>query len=401
MKTPEQLAIPFNRPSFVGTEQHYLQQSIASGHISGDGPFTDLCNKHLAAVLGAKSVLLTTSCTHALELAALLLDIGPGDEVLVPSFTFVSTANAFCLFGATPIFIDVRSDTLNLDESKLAARITPRTKAIICVHYAGVGCEMDPIMEIASSSGISVIEDNAHGLFGRYRGRPLGSFGRLATQSFHETKNMSCGEGGAIVINDDTLISRTEILREKGTDRKRFFHGLVDKYSWLDVGSSYLPSDLLAAYLYAQLGAQEQIQTARARVWRRYESELQNWCSQNDVRVPFVPEHCEHPYHMFYLIMPSESIRNRFILYMKQQGILAPFHYVPLHLSPMGARFGARRGDCPVSEQISARLVRLPLYNSMTNSEQDAVIQAILSFETSNAEDKASKSEFNDKNAER
>lgn len=380
MKRTEPLAIPFNRPSFVGTEQLYLRQAIGNGHISGDGPFTKLCNEQLALMLKAKNVLLTTSCTHALELTALLLNIEPGDEVLVPSFTFVSTANAFCLFGATPIFVDIRSDTLNLDESKIAAKITARTKAIVCMHYAGIGCEMDEIMQIASNYGLSVIEDNAHGLFGRYHGRPLGSFGRMATQSFHETKNMSCGEGGALVINDEALIDRAEILREKGTNRKRFFQGLIDKYSWVDLGSSYLPSDLLAAYLYAQLEAREQIQARRAAIWSRYEVELQEWCSQNRVKLPFVPEHCEHPYHLFYLIMPTETIRNEFIAYMEQNNILAPFHYLPLHSSPMGTRFGAKKGDCPISEQVSGCLVRLPLYNSMSCSEQDAVIEAVRSF---------------------
>ncbi|HSU30303.1 MAG TPA: dTDP-4-amino-4,6-dideoxygalactose transaminase [Bryobacteraceae bacterium] len=386
MKDPERLAVPFNRPSLIGTEQFYLQESIASGHISGDGPFTDLCNEELAAALGAKKVLLTTSCTHALEMSALLLDIGPGDEVLVPSFTFVSTANAFCLFGATPIFVDIRPDTLNVDESTIAAKITPRTKAIVCMHYAGVGCEMDYITRIASRSGVSVIEDNAHGLFGRYRGKSLGTFGQMATQSFHETKNMSCGEGGALVINDETLIERAEVIREKGTNRRRFFQGLIDKYSWVDFGSSYLPSDLLAAYLYAQLKARAQIQAARAKIWLRYTSELQEWCSQNNVGLPFVPGHCEQPYHLFYLIMPSEGIRNEFIAYMKQKGVMTPFHYLPLHLSPMGSRFGAKNGDCPISEQVSVRLVRLPIYNSMSCVEQDAVIQAIRSFKIRQAE---------------
>jgi dTDP-4-amino-4,6-dideoxygalactose transaminase len=372
--------IPFNRPSIIGNEHLYLQQAIANGHISGDGQFTTLCNERLGAILGVPNVLLTTSCTHALEMCALLLNIGPGDEVILPSFTFVSTVNAFCLFGATPVFVDIRHDTLNLDERELEGKITPRTKAIVCVHYAGVGCEMDQINQIAIPRGISVVEDNALGLFGRYRGKPLGTFGRLATQSFHETKNISCGEGGALVINDRALVERAEIIREKGTDRKRFFRGLTDKYSWVDIGSSYLLSDLLAAYLYAQLEGQEAIQNMRAQLWLRYQSELTGWALNNDARLPFIPEHCDHPYCMFYIIMPNANSRTRFISHMESRGILTPFHYLPLHISTMGRRFGGRNGDCPIAEQVSDHLVRLPLYNNMSNSEQDSVIEAIGAF---------------------
>jgi dTDP-4-amino-4,6-dideoxygalactose transaminase len=380
-----QVAIPFNRPSLVGTEYIYLQQSIANGHISGDGPFTVLCHQKLRALLDVRNVLLTTSCTHALEMCAMLLRIRPGDEVILPSFTFVSTANAFCLRGATPVFADIRPDTLNLDETTLAAKITRRTKAVICMHYAGVGCEMDEIDRIASSHGITVIEDNAHGLFGKYRGKPLGTFGRLATQSFHETKNMSCGEGGALIINDDRLLERAEIIREKGTNRSRFFRGLIDKYSWVDLGSSYLPSDLLAAYLYAQLEANEQIQAARATLWRRYQAELHSWASDHGITLPTVPAHCDQPHHMFYLLMPDAGCRSRFISHMKARRIMTPFHYVPLHISEMGLSFGGRKGDCPVTEQVSERLVRLPLYNSMTASEQDSVIEAVLAFYAASA----------------
>jgi len=376
----EKTMVPFNRPSLVGTEHRYLQEAIESGHISGDGPFTIRCQQLLSHLLGIQNVLLTTSCTHALEMSALLLNIRPGDEVIVPSFTFVSTANAFVLLGATPVFIDIRPDTLNLDESQLREKMTPRTKAVVCVHYGGVGCEMNEICQLASSQGIGVVEDNAHGLFGRYRGKLLGTFGHLATQSFHETKNFSCGEGGALLLNDSSLMERAEIIREKGTNRKRFFQGQVDKYSWVDVGSSYLPSDLLAAYLYAQLEARDQIQRARARLWRRYQVALDAWAAERDIQLPYAPEHCEHPYHVFYLLMPSLESRQRLIAFLKARGILAVFHYLPLHLSEMGRRFGGQAGDCPVTENISDRLVRLPLYNSMSESEQEYVIETVLRF---------------------
>jgi dTDP-4-amino-4,6-dideoxygalactose transaminase len=325
-------------------------------------------------------VLLTTSCTHALEMAALLLDIQPGDEVIIPSFTFVSTVNAFVLRGARPVFIDIRSDTLDLDEAQLERLITPRTRAVVPVHYAGIGCEMDAILEIAGRHGIQVVEDNAHGLFGRYRGKLLGTFGSLATQSFHETKNFTCGEGGALVINDPALVERAEIIREKGTNRSRFFRGLVDKYSWVDIGSSYLPSDILAAFLYAQLEAREQIQARRRQIWERYHSELVEWASENSVRLPIVPEHCEQSYHMFYLLLPSLQIRQALIEHLKRSGILSVFHYLPLHLSDMGLRFGGKAGDCPVTEKVSDRLLRLPFFNDMTGSEQASVITTIKSF---------------------
>jgi dTDP-4-amino-4,6-dideoxygalactose transaminase len=297
--------------------------------------------------------------------------------VIVPSFTFVSTINAFVLRGARPVFIDIRPDTLNLDERQLERLITPHTKVIAVVHYAGVGCEMDAILDVAGRHGIAVVEDNAHGLFGKYKGKYLGTFGCLATQSFHETKNVTCGEGGALLINDPQYIERAEIIREKGTNRSRFFRGQVDKYSWVDIGSSYLPSDILAAFLYAQLEAREQIQARRRRVWEYYYEHLQGWAKDHNVRLPIVPAHCEQPYHMFYLLMPNLEARTRLISYLKEQGILSVFHYLSLHLSPMGQQFGGKSGDCPVTEDVSDRLVRLPFYNDLTQEDQNQVIEAI------------------------
>jgi dTDP-4-amino-4,6-dideoxygalactose transaminase len=349
-------------------------------HISGDGQFTRRCHKLLEETVGTPKALLTTSCTHALEMAALLLDLKPGDEVIVPSFTFVSTVNAFVLRGARPVFADVRPDTLNLDERLLERHITPRTRAIFVVHYAGVGCEMDAIQEIADRHGVPVIEDNAHGLFGRYRGRNLGTFGCLATQSFHETKNFSCGEGGALLINDMSYAERAEILREKGTNRSLFYRGMVDKYTWVDVGSSFLPSEILAAVLYSQLEVRDLIQARRRRIWERYRAELAGWAAENGVGLPFIPDHCEHPYHIFYLLMPSLEIRQEFIAHLRQREILAVFHYVPLHLSAMGQQFGGRAGDCPVTEDVSDRLVRLPLFSDLSELHQEVVIENVRSF---------------------
>ena len=357
--------IPFNRSDIQGNELEYLKQAIDNGHISGDGIYTKKCSSLLELELGVEKVLLTTSCTHALEMAAILLDIQPGDEVIVPSFTFVSTVNAFVLRGAKPVFIDIRPNTLNMDENQLGGLVTEKTKAIIPVHYAGMGCEMDIIMNIANKYDIPVIEDNAHGLFGKYKDRYLGTFGTFATQSFHETKNFSCGEGGALVINDKDYIERAEIIREKGTNRSRFFRGEIDKYSWVDIGSSYLPSDILAAVLYAQLEKRELIQAKRKKIWEHYNEKLDAWTNENDIRLPIIPEYCDQPYHMFYLLMPTLEKRNLFIQHMKKNGIMAVFHYLPLHLSEMGKNFGGKIGDCPVTENISDRLVRLPFYNDL------------------------------------
>jgi len=361
----------------MGQEQRYMAEAVAYGQISGDGPFTKKCHAFLESHLGVSKALLTTSCTHALEMAALLLDIKPGDEVIVPSFTFVSTANAFVLRGAKPVFIDIRRDTLNLDESQLERRITPRTRAIVVVHYAGVGCEMDTILPIAARHGVAVVEDNAHGLFGRYHGKHLGTFGCLATQSFHETKNVTCGEGGALLINEPCFIERAEIIREKGTNRSRFFQGQIDKYSWVDIGSSYLPSDLLAAFLFGQLETWERIQSARRRIWDTYRAGLEYWAQHHNVRLATVHPHCEQSYHMFYMIFPSPAQRQAMIDALKAKGILSVFHYLPLHLSDMGRRFGGKAGDCPVTETTSDRIVRLPFYNTLSEQDQSAVIAAI------------------------
>ena len=374
------IRIPFNRPYATGKEIDYIRAAIATPKFSGDGSFTARCHQLLEQSLGIQKALLTTSCTHALEMAALLLNIAPGDEVIVPAFTFPSAANAFMLRGAKPVFVDIRADTLNIDESQIEQRITAHTKAIFLVHYAGVGCEMDTIMTIARRHGTGVVEDNAHGLYGKYRGQYLGTLGQLATLSFHETKNFSCGEGGALLINDAQFNQRAEILREKGTDRSRFFRGEIDKYTWVDIGSSYLPSDLLAAFLRAQLEHRDQIQAMRQQMWEIYARELASWAEANGVRLPIVPAECEQSYHMFYVIMPSLESRQALISHLAGFGILAVFHYLPLHLSPMGLRFGGRHGDCPVTEDLADRLLRFPFFTGMTSSEQTQVIDAVRAF---------------------
>jgi dTDP-4-amino-4,6-dideoxygalactose transaminase len=373
------LRIPFNRPTHTRLVDAYVAEALRSGHLSGDGDFTRRCQELLAELLGGSTILLTTSGTHALELMALLLDIRPGDEFIVPSFTFPSTANAFVLRGATPVFIDIRRDTLNLDERQLEALITERTRAIVPVHYAGVGCEMDEILTVATRHGIAVVEDNAHGLFGRYRGRLLGTLGVMAAQSFHETKNFSSGEGGAIVINDPTYVERAEIIREKGTNRRNFFRGLVDKYTWVDVGSSLLPSDLLAAMLLAQLEDREWVWERRSTIWHRYADELATWAASNHVELPVVPDHCETPYHLFHMVMPSAQSRDALIKHLRATGILAVFHYQPLHLSPFGRRLQPH-ADCPVTEDVSDRLIRLPFYTNMKADDTHAVIEAVRAF---------------------
>jgi dTDP-4-amino-4,6-dideoxygalactose transaminase len=374
------IRIPFNRPFATGDELNYIRAAIASPKFSGDGSFTAQCHLLLEQSLGIQKALLTTSCTHALEMAALLLDIGPDDEVMVPSFAFPSAANAFVLRGAKPVFVDIRADTLNIDESQIEQRITARTKAIFLVHYAGVACEMDTIVAIARQHGVALAEDNAHGLYGRYRGRYLGTLGQLATLSFHETKNFTCGEGGALLINDANLNQRAEILREKGTNRSQFFRGEIDKYTWVDVGSSYLPSDLLAAFLRAQLEHRDQIQSMRRQIWEVYARELASWAEANGVRLPIVPAECEQSYHMFYVIMPSFESRQALISHLADLGILAVFHYLPLHLSPMGLRFGGHQGDCPVTEDLADRLLRFPFFTGMSSSEQARVIDAVRAF---------------------
>ncbi|GLZ00874.1 dTDP-4-amino-4,6-dideoxygalactose transaminase [Actinoplanes sp. NBRC 103695] len=369
------MLIPFNRISLADRELEYLTTAAASGATSGDGPFTRRATHLLTGITSSPYALLTTSCTHALELSALLLELEPGDEVIMPSFTFVSTANAFVLRGAVPVFVDCRPDTLNLDERAVEAAITPRTKAIVVVHYAGVACAMDPITEIARRHGVPVIEDNAHGLGGSYRGRPLGSLGALATQSFHATKNVQCGEGGALLVNDAGLRERAEILREKGTDRSRFMRGQVDKYTWRDVGSSYLPSDVLAAGLTAQLEAFGEIQRRRHEIWSAYYEACDEF-----VR-PTVPSDTEHAAHLFYVLATSNAERSRLIEHLASAGVQATFHYQPLHDSPAGLRFGRTGpGGCPVTEDVAERLVRLPLYPGLSDREAATVIAAVRSF---------------------
>lgn len=375
--------IPFNRSSLCGRELEYIFQTITIGQIAGDQTFSKKCHELLERTLGVKHALVTTSCTHALEMTALLLDLRPEDEVIVPSFTFVSTVSAFVLHGAKPVFCDVRADTLNMDETQLERLVTERTRAIVPVHYAGVACEMDAILHTAGKHGIAVIEDNAHGLFGKYKGGWLGTLGCLATQSFHETKNITCGEGGALLINDDRFVERAEIIREKGTNRSKFFRGQVDKYSWVDLGSSYVVSDVLAAFLFAQLEVWQVIQATRQRIWRTYHEELGDWCLANQVRQPVVPEHCEPAWHMYYLLLPSLETRSALIAHLKSRGILSVFHYLPLHCSEMGRRLGGRKGDCPVTEDVSDRLLRLPFYNSLSNEDQRKVVEAICEFRVS------------------
>ena len=377
----DNIQIDFNKPCLVGNELSYIAQTFEKSHISGDGYFSKQSQQLIEIELNVPKVLLTTSCTHALEMAALCLDIQPGDEVIVPSFTFVSSINAFVLRGAVPVFVDIRPDTLNIDERQLEQHITPRTKAIIVVHYAGVSCEMDTILAIARRYNIPVIEDNAHGLFGKYKGKYLGTFGCMATQSFHETKNITCGEGGALLINDIQFIERAEIIREKGTNRSRFFQGLIDKYTWVDVGSSYLPSDILAAVLYAQLERWPEIQQKRKQIWDYYYLNIRAWAEPHGIKLPTVPEDCDQSYHMFYLMLPSLEIRKLLMDHLRERGVVTVFHYQPLHLSEYGRRFGGKQGDCPVTEMAADCLLRLPLYYDLTEHDLDQVIAGLYQFE--------------------
>lgn len=374
------MRVPFNRPFVTGREFEYIRDAIGAWHISGGGPYSKRCQALLEDELAVPRVLLTSSCTDALEMSALLLDISPGDEFIVPAFTFVSTANAFVLRGAKPIFIDSRADTLNADESLLESLVTERTRAIVVVHYAGVGCEMDAILDVARRHAISVVEDNAHGLFGRYRGQYLGTFGALATQSFHETKNFTCGEGGALLVNEAHLVDRAEIIWEKGTNRSRFFRGQVDKYTWVDVGSSFLPSDIQAAFLFAQLEQRERIQRRRQEIWDRYAAGLAEWATQVGAALPVVPSHCEQAYHLFYALMPTLADRQALIAHLRERGVASVFHYLPLNTSEMGQRLGGRAGQCPVAESTSDRLLRLPFFNDISDEDVDYVIEATIAF---------------------
>ncbi|MGI8561615.1 MAG: dTDP-4-amino-4,6-dideoxygalactose transaminase [Luteimonas sp.] len=354
--------IPFNKPYMTGRELENIAAAHANGQLSGDGPFTKRCSAWLEQQTGATKALLTHSCTAALEMSALLLDLGPGDEVIMPSYTFVSTANAFVLRGAVPVFVDIREDTLNLDERLVEAAITAKTRAICVVHYAGVACEMDPILEIASRRGLRVIEDAAQGIYSTYKGRPLGAIGDLGCLSFHETKNIISGEGGALLARDGELAERAEIIREKGTNRSRFFRGLVDKYTWVDLGSSYLPSELLAAFLAAQMEHGARITEERLSLWQKYHLWAARHESEGRLRRPVVPSHCRHNAHMYYLLLPSLEHRTRFIHEMKASGVSAVFHYIPLHSAPAGKRFGRASGQLAVTDSVSDTIVRMPLW---------------------------------------
>ena len=374
------MQINFNLPEVTASDRDYLAEAIIGGHSSGNGAFTQRVEEHICSTTGARRTLLTTSCTHALERSALWCNLTPGDEVIVPSYTFVSTASAFALFGAMPVFVDSRQDTLNIDASLIEAAITPRTRAICVVHYGGVACEMEQILAIARAHNLIVIEDNAHGLYAKYKGEYLGTLGSLATQSFHETKNITCGEGGALLVNDAALVERAEILREKGTNRSRFLRGQVDKYTWVDIGSSWVMSDLLAAILYGQLQRSTAINARRIEIWNRYDAELREWADLHGVMRPHVPAGSEHVGHVYHLRFARAEQRTRFIAHMKSQSIMCVFHYQPLNVSPVGQRFGGFLGQCPVAEHAGDCLVRLPLYNTLTESDQTRVIETIKIF---------------------
>lgn len=374
------MKIPFNKPYMTGRELWLISQAHANGHLSGDGDFTRRCHAWLEAQTGCSKALLTHSCTAALEMAALLLDLQPGDEVIMPSFTFVSTANAFALRGAIPVFVDIRPDTLNIDERLIEAAITPRTKAICVVHYAGVACEMDAIMAIATTHGIHVVEDAAQGIFSTYKGRPLGAIGALGALSFHETKNVISGEGGALLVNAERFAERAEIIREKGTNRSKFFRGQVDKYTWVEVGSSYLPGEIVAAFLAAQFEEAAQINRRRMEIWKNYDAWAEPLEREGWARRPIVPDHCAHNAHMYYLLLPSLDVRTRVIESLKAQGICAVFHYIPLHSSPAGQRYGRVSGSMQTTNNVSDRLVRLPLWlgiEDVLDQVQQAVREAI------------------------
>jgi dTDP-4-amino-4,6-dideoxygalactose transaminase len=374
------IRIPFNKPSVVGSELTYVGQAVVGGHASGDGPFTRRAQAMLEKSFGAKRVLLTTSCTSALELAALLCDLRPDDEVIVPSYTFVSTANAFVLRGARPVFVDVRPDTLNIDERLIEQAITPRTRAIFPIHYAGVACEMDVIMDIASRHRLLVVEDAAQGVHARYKNRWLGTIGHLGCYSFHETKNLSCGEGGALVINDPAMEQRAEILREKGTNRSQFMRGQTEKYTWVDVGSSFLPSDMLAAFLVGQIENMEKITRRRGEIFDRYVAILAPLVERGLIRAPVVPQHCSTNYHMFYILTSDLEERSALIAHLHAAGILAVFHYVPLHSSPFAQSLGLPQRHLPRTDELSARLLRLPMYFDLTDQEVEEVASAVLDF---------------------
>ena len=369
--------IPFNRAFIAGKELFYISQAVIGGELKGDGPFTDRCHRWLEENCDVGKALLTHSCTGALEMAAILEDIGPDDEVLMPAYTFTSTANAFLLRGAKITFVDIRPDTLNIDEKLLAEQVTSQSKAICPVHYAGVACEMDSIMDLAAKEKLVVIEDAAHAILATYKGRQLGSIGDIGTFSFHQTKNFSSGEGGALLLNNKKYFDRAEIVREKGTNRSQFFRGEVDKYTWVDIGSSYLPSEIVAAFLFAQFENAEQTNQGRLDIWHNYQEKLKHFEELGYVRLPVVPKGCVHNAHLFYFLCESPEERTSVIEHMRRQGVYSVFHYVPLHLSPMGEQMGYKNGQLPITEDIAERLVRLPLYGGMTLEESDRVVESL------------------------
>lgn len=371
--------IPFNSPRPAGNEIQYMLEAIDNRHLSGDGPFTKKCHAWLERSVGCAQALLTHSCTAALEMAAMLLDLGPGDEVIMPSFTFVSTANAVVLRGATPVFVDIRPDTLNIDEKLIEAAVTDRTRAIFVVHYAGVACAMDDIMDIAERRGLFVVEDAAQGISADYCGRPLGGIGHLGAFSFHETKNVISGEGGALLINDPRFIERAQILREKGTNRTKFIQGRVDKYTWVDYGSSYLPSELIAAFLYAQLERAPEIFDDRQRSWQLYHRSLARLEHDNRLRRPIVPQSCRSNAHIYYVLMNSPEARSQLLRQTKEAGIGTTFHYVPLHSAPAGRKYARTHGELAVTDDLSARLVRLPMWAGMPDTDVGAVVGLVTS----------------------
>lgn len=372
--------IPFNKPFVVGKELYYIGKAVTLGNIGGDGYFTQNCCRLLEERFGIHRVLMTPSCTASLEMAAMLLDLGPGDEVIMPSFTFVSTANAVARLGARPVFVDIRPDTMNLDDALVEEAITPRTKAIWPVHYAGVACEMDRILTVANKYGLRVVEDAAQGVNAWYNGRALGSLGALGTYSFHETKNYICGEGGALCLNDPALVERAEIIRDKGTNRRQFFRGQVDKYTWVEIGSSYVPSEICCAFLFAQLELLDAITERRRKIYQFYQDQLAPLEAEGLLRLPRIPDGCRTNNHLFYILLPDLATRTALVAHLKAHGIQAVFHYVPLHSSPMGLKMGYAEGDLPLTEDLSTRLLRLPFYHEITEDEQAQVVTQIASF---------------------
>ena len=374
------MQIPFNKPYMTGKELHFISQAHFNGHLSGDGMFTNKCHAWLEAHIGSHKALLTHSGTAALEMAAILAEIGPGDEVIMPSFTFVSTANAFVLRGGVPVFVDIHPDTLNIDERIIEEAITDRTKAIVVVHYGGVACDMDSIIAVAERHGLLVIEDAAQGIMCSYKGRPLGSIGHLAALSCHETKNIQSGEGGALLINDPRFVERAEIVREKGTNRSKFFRGQVDKYTWVDIGSSYLPSEIIAAFLYAQMEHANEITSCRLDLWEKYHTGLAHIEDSGKIRRPIIPKYAQHNAHMYYILLPDLETRTKFLEFLKGEEIGAVFHYIPLHSSPAGRKYGRVHGHLGITDGLSERLVRLPLWIGLSDQQLDYICSSIASF---------------------